>query len=284
MQILHTTAEMRGLSGDWRRAGERVVLVPTMGNLHAGHLRLVDRARELGDRVVASIFVNPMQFGPNEDFAAYPRTLGADCEHLREHGAAAVFVPEVAEIYPRPLEEMSRIEVPGVSEDLCGRFRPGHFSGVATVVCKLFNIVSPHVAVFGEKDFQQLMVIRRMVSDLALPVGIEGVATLREADGLAMSSRNAYLDGEQRRLAPELYRTLRRVHAGLTAGRRDYAGLEAEAMQALEEAGFEPEYVAVRAARDLRGPGGEGAELVILAAARLGRARLIDNIRWPGHD
>ena len=284
MQILHTTAEMRGLSREWREQAERLCLVPTMGNLHAGHLRLVDRARALGSRIVASIFVNPMQFGPKEDFAAYPRTFEADCGLLREHDVHAVFAPDVSEIYPRPLDAMTRIEVPGVSEDLCGRSRPGHFTGVATVVAKLFNIVQPQAAVFGEKDFQQLLVIRRMAADLALPVEIEGVATLRETDGLAMSSRNAYLESEQRRQAPALYRTLGRVHSELTAGRRDYAALEEEALRTLAAGGFEPEYVAVRRAGDLRAPAAEDADLVILGAARLGRARLIDNIRWPGSD
>lgn len=284
MQILHTTAEMRGLSREWREQGERLCLVPTMGNLHAGHLRLVDRARALGSRIVASIFVNPMQFGPKEDFAAYPRTFEADCARLREHGVHAVFAPDVPEIYPRPLDAMTRIEVPGVSEDLCGRSRPGHFTGVATVVAKLFNIVQPQAAVFGEKDFQQLLVIRRMAADLALPVEIEGVATLREADGLAMSSRNAYLESERRGQAPALYRTLCHVHSELTAGRRDYAALEDEARRTLAAGGFEPDYIAVRRAEDLRAPAAEDADLVVLGAARLGRARLIDNIRWPGSD
>lgn len=282
MQILRTVADMRRLSREWQSAGERVCFVPTMGNLHAGHLRLVERAQELGSRTVVSIFVNPLQFGPNEDLAAYPRTEDEDCRRLREFGADAVFMPEVSEIYPRPLAQMCRIEVPGLSEDLCGRFRPGHFAGVATVVGKLFNIVAPRVAVFGEKDFQQLLVIRRMVTDLALPVEVEGVATLREPDGVAMSSRNAYLDAEQRRRAPRLYASLRAVHAGLTAGRQDYEVLESEARQALEAGGLEPEYVAVRRAEDLQVPADSDVDLVVLAAARLGRARLIDNLRWAG--
>ena len=262
----------------WRAAGERVVLVPTMGNLHRGHTELVERARGIGDRVVVSIFVNPMQFGQGEDFASYPRTLKADADKLEAAGADLLFNPGVDEVYPRPPGEQTRVEVPGLSAMLCGASRPGHFVGVATVVCKLLNMAQPDVAVFGEKDFQQLMVIRRMVEDLAMPVEIVGVPTVREPDGLALSSRNGYLTAEERRRAPALYRELTATAEALRQGRSDYGALEAAARERLQDAGLRPDYFEIRRQADLGVPGPGEPSLVIVAAAHLGRARLIDNL------
>jgi pantoate--beta-alanine ligase len=262
----------------WRTEGERVAFVPTMGNLHAGHIALVRRARELAPRVVASIFVNPLQFGAGEDLAAYPRTLDRDREMLEEAGCDLLFAPAVETMYPHGQGVQTRVEVPEISDILCGATRPGHFIGVATVVCKLFNMVQPDLALFGEKDFQQLLVIRRLVEDLAIPVRIEGVATVREPDGLAMSSRNGYLSVSERALAPALYRALGAAAQGLGAG-RPIAEVEEETVAAIAAAGLRPDYVSVRRAEDLGVPGDEDRELAILAAAYLGRARLIDNLR-----
>jgi pantoate--beta-alanine ligase len=278
METLSKVADLRNRIGEWRRAGERIALVPTMGNLHAGHLDLVRRAREQAARVVVSIFVNPMQFGPTEDFAAYPRTLDADREKLRQAGADLVFAPRVQEVYPDGQVQQTRVEVPEISNQLCGASRPGHFVGVATVVCKLFNMVQPDLAIFGEKDFQQLLVIRRMTRDLSLPVDIVGAPTVREADGLAMSSRNGYLNAEERALAPRLYANLQQAARALGQG-DGVAHVEADTARALEQAGFRPDYVSVRRAADLGLPGESDRELVILAAAQLGPARLIDNLR-----
>ncbi|MGE0081763.1 MAG: pantoate--beta-alanine ligase [Thiohalomonadaceae bacterium] len=262
----------------WRAADDSVAFVPTMGNLHAGHIALVKRARELAARVVVSVFVNPLQFGPNEDLDAYPRTPEQDAARLAEAGADLLFLPAEAEMYPQGREGVTYVEVPGLSDILCGASRPGHFRGVATVVSKLFHIVQPDVAVFGQKDFQQLAIIRRMVADLDFPIAIEGVATMREADGLAMSSRNGYLSAEERSRAPGLYQVLSQVSVGLKAGRRDFAALEQEAADELRSRGFEPDYVSIRRAADLAPPAQTDGELVVLAAARLGRTRLIDNL------
>ena len=278
---LETLAEITALRervAAWRRAGERVGFVPTMGNLHAGHLALVTEARRLAERVVVSIFVNPLQFGPQEDFAAYPRTLARDQELLARVGTDLLFAPTVAAVYPRGQAEQTRVEVPGISDILCGASRPGHFVGVATVVCKLFNMVQPDLAVFGEKDFQQLQVIRLMTLDLSLPVAVHGLATVREADGLAMSSRNGYLTAEERARAPALYQTLRRCAERLRQG-QDIATVEGQAGEEIAAAGFGPDYFSVRRAADLALPQAGDRELVVLAAARLGRARLIDNLR-----
>ncbi len=276
MERLDDIPAVRRQLRQWRDAGERVALVPTMGNLHEGHLALVEAARAQCPRVVVSIFVNPLQFGPGEDFDRYPRTEEQDARRLEALGVDGLFLPEERVLYPRGRETVTRIHVPGVSEGLCGAARPGHFDGVATVVAKLFNIVGPDVAVFGRKDYQQLCVIRRMVADLDLPVEVVGVPTVREADGLAMSSRNAYLSPEQRRRAPALHRVLVESAERLRAG-EPVASVEAAASAALAEAGLEPEYVAVRRAGDLARPA-PGEARVILAAARLGRARLIDNL------
>jgi len=278
MNTQRTIAGVREQVRAWRLAGERVAFVPTMGNLHAGHMSLVARARELADRVVVSIFVNPLQFSVGEDLSAYPRTPEEDAVMLEGAGVDLLFLPEEAEVYPRGREGVTYVEVPGISELLCGASRPGHFRGVATVVCKLFNIVQPDVACFGEKDFQQLAVLRRMVAELDIPVEMVGVPTMREVDGLAMSSRNGYLSSEERRIAPALYQTLQALARRLREGESDYSLLQREGVVELEKAGFRPDYLEIRRADDLMPPhGGEGV-LVILAAAWLGRARLIDNL------
>ncbi|RKT46914.1 pantoate--beta-alanine ligase [Thiocapsa rosea] len=278
MKTIETLEDLREQVRAWRGAGERVAFVPTMGNLHAGHLTLIAEARARAPRVVASIFVNPMQFGPAEDLDAYPRTLARDRELLEAAGCDLVFAPNVATVYPRGSEAQTRVEVPGLSDVLCGESRPGHFRGVATVVCKLFNMVQPDVALFGEKDFQQLLVIRRMVEDLAMPVEIVGVPTVREPDGLAMSSRNGYLSPSERARAPALRRVLTAARQSLLAGTAA-ASVEREAEDALREAGLAPDYVRVRATHDLRPATQADRDLVILAAAYLGQARLIDNLR-----
>jgi pantoate--beta-alanine ligase len=271
-------SELRERVAAWRVAGERVAFVPTMGNLHAGHLCLVREARARADRVVASIFVNPLQFGPSEDLDAYPRTLDEDRRLLVETGCDLLFAPRVGEVYPRGQETQTRVEVPGLSDILCGASRPGHFVGVATVVCKLLNMAQPDVALFGEKDFQQLMVIRRMVEDLVMPVEIVGVPTVREPDGLAMSSRNGYLTAEERRLAPALRRVLIAAAESLRAG-ESVARVEQAALESLAAAGLRPDYLSVRRAGDLASADPDDRDLIILAAAYLGRARLIDNLR-----
>ena len=278
MNSVSTVATLRARVREWRTRGNRIAFVPTMGNLHAGHLRLVHHARASADRVVVSIFVNPLQFGAGEDFSSYPRTLEADRAALMEADADLLFVPEIERIYPRDLEQMTRVEVPALSTILCGAPRPGHFAGVATVVAKLFNLVQPDSAVFGEKDYQQLVIIRRMVEDLNIPVSIEGVATVREPDGLAMSSRNRYLDPDERARAPRLYQVLCAAGEQLAAGERDYGAIEQAAREALIGAGFEPDYVSVRRAADLASPAAGDKVLRVLAAARLGVTRLIDNI------
>jgi pantoate--beta-alanine ligase len=256
--------------------GESLALVPTMGNLHAGHMSLVREARKLADRVVVSIFVNPMQFDRDEDLAAYPRTLEEDIAQLDKAKVDLVFAPAVDEIYNE--QAITRIHIPGLGERLEGASRPGHFDGVATIVAKLFNLIQPDVALFGEKDFQQLLLIRRMAEDLNFPVAVMGFPTVRESDGLAMSSRNAYLSSEQRQQAPMLYASLQKLELALREGEKDYVELGAHAEKILENAGFSVDYVAIRRAYDLEAPSGDEAELVILASAWLGKARLIDNI------
>ena len=279
MQTVHTINELRAQVALWKRAGERVAFAPTMGNLHRGHLHLVERARAWASRAVSSIFVNPLQFGPNEDFAAYPRTLAEDSRLLAAAGLDLLFAPGVAEVYPRPLEAMTQVSVPDLPAVLCGASRPTHFLGVTTVVTKLLNMVQPDIAVFGEKDWQQLVIIRRMAVDLNLPVEIVGVPTVREADGLALSSRNGYLSPEQRAVAPRLYATLQAVAEQWRAGARDALGLEEAGKAQLIAAGFRPDYLEIRRADDLQRPApGEAADLRVFAAAWLGRARLIDNL------
>lgn len=263
----------------WRQQGLRVALVPTMGNLHKGHATLVARARELADRVVVSIFVNPLQFGPSEDFARYPRTPEEDRALLDEYHADLLFSPGVKDMYPPSQAPHTIVNVPELSDILCGVVRPGHFAGVATVVAKLFNIVQPDVAVFGEKDYQQLAIIKRMAIDLCMPLQVVGVATVREPNGLAMSSRNRYLTAEQRQHAAQIYATLSATAAHLKQGRRDYAALEQAAIGELQQAGFSTDYVSIRDADDLQPPTANPSTLVVLTAARLGKARLIDNVQ-----
>jgi pantoate--beta-alanine ligase len=276
MLTVHTVAELRSKVAGWKQAGERVAFVPTMGNLHEGHLQLIERARAAAPRTVASVFVNPLQFGPNEDFERYPRTLPQDAARLEAAGCDLLFAPDVAEMYPRGREALTTVSVPGLNAMLDGEFRPGHFDGVATVVSLLFHQVQPDVAVFGEKDWQQLQVIRRMVGDLQMPIEILGHPTARDADGLAMSSRNQYLSDEERRVAPEIHRTLVELASELRAGRRDYEALQRAATDRLSAAGFRPQYVEIRAP-DLAIPAQDAAEWVVLVAAFLGRTRLIDN-------
>jgi pantoate--beta-alanine ligase len=278
MELVEQLSDLRTQVQAWRTAGERVGFVPTMGNLHEGHITLVREALKLVPRVVVSIFVNPLQFGPTEDLAAYPRTPEQDWARLDAAGCSLLFAPTVPTMYPNGQETQTRVEVPGVSGILCGASRPGHFIGVATVVCKLFNMVQPDLALFGEKDFQQLLVIRRMVADLAIPVEITGVPTVREPDGLAMSSRNGYLSASERTLAPGLYRALTAAARQLVAG-RPVPEVEAAAADTLTGAGLRPDYVSVRRAADLAEPSESDPDLVILAAAWLGRTRLIDNLR-----
>ena len=277
MQTVHTIAQLRSAVDQWRARRERVALVPTMGNLHDGHLQLIKHAARAADKVVVSIFVNPTQFGPQEDFAAYPRTLKQDSLQLAENGVQLLFAPELEELYPHGVDDTVRVEVPGLSDILCGVSRPGHFAGVATVVTKLLNAVRPHVAVFGEKDYQQLLVVRRLVSDLCLNIEILAEPTIREADGLAMSSRNDYLSAEERRQAPQLYQTLRWLGEQLASG-SSYDSLAAQGMEMLRECGLHPDYVAIRRAEDLQPPQAADSRLIILAAAWLGRTRLIDNL------
>ena len=279
METVTTISAVRERVHTWRRAGDRVVFVPTMGNLHPGHVSLIEAARRHGERFIASIFVNPMQFGPNEDFAHYPRTPREDESMLANAGCDLMFMPEVAEIYPHGAERAARVEVPGLSRLLEGEFRPGHMEGVSTVVAKLFHIVDPDVAIFGEKDYQQLTVIRRMVTELCMRVEIVGAPTMREADGLAMSSRNQYLTAAERKVAPVIYRTLEAAAARIRAGDAEFASIERAGFQALEGAGLRPDYFSVRRATDLTSPDSATRELVVLAAARLGRARLIDNVQ-----
>ena len=254
----------------------RIVFVPTMGNLHAGHISLMTQAREFGDTVVASLFVNRLQFGPNEDFDKYPRTFAADCEKLEAAGVDVLFAPTENDLYPEPQQYM--VTPPETQDRLEGSFRPGHFIGVATVVLKLFNIVQPQVAVFGKKDYQQLMVLRNMTRQLALPIEIVGGETVRAADGLALSSRNGYLSAAERAEAARLNRVLHGVRDALVRGERDYAKLEQAATTELERHGWRPDYVAVRRQSDLQEPQPADHQLVVLSASHLGTTRLIDNV------
>lgn len=255
-----------------------VAFVPTMGNLHAGHLKLVEIARAHGQCVVVSIFVNPLQFGANEDLASYPRTLKEDCKKLLAAGADVVFTPTEKEMYPVPQQIL--VEPPPIANELCGAARPGHFRGMATVVLKLFNIVQPQVAIFGNKDFQQLFIVREMVRQLNLPIAIIGGDTVREDDGLAMSSRNGYLKPAERAEAPRLQRALQQVVQAVQGGRSDYAAIEAQTAQYLTQLGWIVDYIAVRSAETLLTPAAGERELVALGAARLGKTRLIDNIQF----
>ncbi|TKB51483.1 pantoate--beta-alanine ligase [Ferrimonas sediminicola] len=278
MQTISDIHRLHQQLKQWRSQGQSVAFVPTMGNLHEGHLLLVKEAKQRAERVVVSIFVNPMQFGAGEDLAAYPRTLEQDQAALVELGADLLFTPTPDLLYPQGLENQTYVEVPGISMRYCGESRPGHFRGVATVVCKLFNLVQPDLALFGMKDYQQLAVIRAMVRDLNMPVEVLGIDTVRASDGLALSSRNGYLTAEERQRAPELKRTLdwmaEQLHQGIAFGE-----LERQAAQRLDNAGFSTDYIHICHAHNLDKAVSGDSELVILAAAQLGRARLIDNLR-----
>ncbi len=279
IEVVNTLAVLRTRVADWRRAGLRVGFVPTMGNLHAGHYSLVTLARQHADRVVSSVFVNPTQFGPSEDFTRYPRTPDADTSGLEAAGCDVLWLPEVEAMYPFGVALAAKVQVPGMSAELEGACRPGHFDGVCTVVARLFNQVQPDVAAFGKKDFQQLAVIRQMVEDLHFPIELLPGAIVREADGLAMSSRNQYLSAAERALAPTIHATLQMMRAAAMAGATREA-VEAEAETTLRAAGFEPDYAAVRTP-ELRLPSdGDAGARVALIAARLGRTRLIDNLEF----
>jgi pantoate--beta-alanine ligase len=280
MDTVTTVAAVREHVRRWRSEGRRVAFVPTMGNLHAGHVSLIEAARRYGDRFVASIFVNPMQFGPNEDYAQYPRTPTQDARMLTDAGCNLMFMPDVAAIYPNGSERATRVDVPSLSRILDGEFRPGHFEGVSTIVSTLFHIVEPDVAVFGEKDFQQLTIIRRMVADLLMPVEIVGAPTVRDTDGLAMSSRNQYLTPAERQTAPIIYQTLQAAARRLEGGDTDFASIEGAGLATLKNAGLKPDYFSIRQAHDLAVPTADTRHLVVLIAARLGKARLIDNIQF----
>ena len=280
MNTLHTIAQLRAAVSRARQEGKRIGLVPTMGNLHAGHIALVEKALQRTDYVVVSIFVNPIQFGAGEDLDSYPRTLPEDQSKLHEIGTHMIFAPNVSEMYPDGMEGHTRVAVPVVSEGLCGSSRPGHFEGVATVVSKLLNIVQPDLAIFGQKDFQQLAVIRKMAHELCMPVQIMGEPTVRAANGLALSSRNGYLSEEQLASAPQLYKTLQQIAAALQSGRRDFASVIEEARVQLVTAGLQPDYLDLRDAHSLQPVNDQSQEAVALAAAYLGKTRLIDNLQF----
>lgn len=282
MQIATTIAEVREKVLEWRSAGRKVGFVPTMGNLHDGHLALCRLARKVTRHYVVSAFVNPMQFGPNEDFDHYPRTPEKDEDLLRSVQCDLLYRPAVEEIYPNGLLNAVRVEVPGLTDILCGESRPGHFGGVASVVNRLLNIVQPHVAVFGEKDFQQLAIVRRMVDELKIPVNIVGAPTVRTADGFAMSSRNQYLSDDERALAPRMYEELCKVAEAIELGQgslSEIMQLEAKARAALTADGFAVDYFSTVSVNTLRKPSISESDLVVMCAARLGKARLIDNKR-----
>jgi len=280
---MRTVGDLRALRAcirAWKQEGQRVGFVPTMGNLHAGHFSLVDLARRYADRVVASVFVNPTQFGPSEDFTRYPRTLAEDSVGLVEHNCDLLFAPSVEVMYPFGPEHAMRIHVPDVGDTLEGAHRPGHFDGVATVVAKLFAMVEPDVAVFGQKDWQQLLVVRRLVRELAYPLEVVAGPIVRDEDGLALSSRNRYLEAHQRVRAPELHATLQWMRDSFAEGHALQA-VEGAAVRRLERAGFQPDYAVVRRAEDLAVPAGdERSGLIALVAARLGSTRLIDNLTF----
>lgn len=278
MQAIQTRSELQALLAAWRSNGERVALVPTMGNLHAGHLSLVEIAAQQAEKVVVSSFVNPTQFVAGEDYDKYPRTPDADLALFHGQPADLLFAPDVATMYPFGIAQATRVVVPVLTDEFCAASRPGHFDGVTSVVMRLFALVQPDVAVFGQKDYQQQLIVRHMVADLGLPIRMELGPIVRETDGLAMSSRNAYLLNEERVIAAQLYATLQGVAAKLLAGQRDFGALEGAARRALAEAQQSPEYVAIRSAADLAVPDLNCKNLVVLAASRVGAVRLIDNI------
>jgi len=278
MQTVKIKSIIRATTSRWKNEGESVAFVPTMGNLHEGHLKLVDVARQHASKVVVSIYVNPTQFDEGEDVDNYPRTLERDSAMLAERGVDLLFAPDSEEMLVQDSKHATRVEIPNLSNILCGVSRPRHFVGVTTIVAKFFNIVQPDLAVFGEKDFQQLFLIRKMVADLDFPIKILGVPTMRESDGLAMSSRNGYLDDAQRVLARHLYQCLQELSSRIEKGERDYAKLEEDAVKYLENNAIVADYVSIRRVDDLQSAAPDDVELVILAAVKLGKARLIDNI------
>jgi len=278
MRTVHALKELRTMLRGYRQKGKRIALVPTMGNLHEGHISLVRRASETADIVVTSIFVNPIQFGATEDLDSYPRTLQEDQEALEKAGSTLVFTPSNSEIYPGGLARQTRVIVPEVSEGHCGVSRPGHFEGVATVVTVLLNMVQPDVAVFGEKDFQQLAVIRKLIRDLMIPVEIVGAPTVRDKDGLAKSSRNGNLSQTERAAAPVIYQTLKDAAEKIRLGRFDFNAIEVEANMALGAAGLRPEYFNIANSLTLKPAAADDTELTLLVAAFLGTTRLIDNL------
>lgn len=277
MQTFADIAALRDQLRTFKREGRKIAFVPTMGNLHEGHLTLVRKAREHADIVVVSIFVNPMQFERADDLNNYPRTLDEDLSKLNSQGVDLVFTPSAEMMYPEGLDKQTAVEVPGLSSMLEGASRPGHFRGVATIVTKLFNIVQPDVACFGEKDFQQLAIIRKMTSDLALDIEIIGVPTVREMDGLAMSSRNGLLTIDERQRAPVLARTMRWISSAIRSGRDDYASIIEDANDQLRAADLQPDEIFIRDARTLQAINADTTQAVILMSAFLGKARLIDN-------
>ncbi|KTB81446.1 pantoate--beta-alanine ligase [Pseudomonas syringae] len=278
MNTVKTVQELRAAIARARGEGKRIALTPTMGNLHSGHAALVAKAAQRADFVVATIFVNPLQFGPKEDLATYPRTLAADQEKLLAAGCNLLFTPSVEEMYPHGMTSQTIVSVPHLSQGLCGASRPGHFEGVATVVSKLFNMVQPDLAIFGEKDFQQLAVIRAMVRDLNMPIQIIGEPTVRADDGLALSSRNGYLNEEQRAAAPALYQAIRQIADALRAGEQDFDTLLTGKKRQLEAAGFRIDYLEICETSSLRPASAQDRDVVILAAAFMGTTRLIDNL------
>jgi len=278
LQEISTTAALREQLSEWRRSGDHIALVPTMGNLHDGHLSLVSVARSHAERVVVSVFVNPTQFAEGEDFEDYPRSLERDKRRLKRLHTDLLFAPDIETMYPFGIDNATSVTVPVLTDQLCGSFRPGHFDGMTSVVSRLFSLVQPDVAVFGQKDYQQLLLIRRLTQDLSLPIEIICGPTQREEDGLAQSSRNQYLSDKERVIAPKLFAILNSIGQDLESGNRNYTELEEHAVAELRKLHFEPEYVSIRRAENLDAPDRDNDELVVLAAARLGKARLIDNI------
>jgi pantoate--beta-alanine ligase len=278
MQIYHHISQLRSALNAVRQSGQRIALVPTMGNLHRGHIRLVEAASDLADHVVATIFVNPMQFAQHEDLDKYPSTPDADIEKLKKAGCHTLFAPPAREVYPDGLSQHTVVSVPGLSERLCGASRPGHFDGVATVVSKLFNIVQPDHAIFGLKDYQQFQVIRKMAADLCFNISITGVPTERDEHGLALSSRNGYMSASEKQTAVLIYATLQQTAEKISQGTRDYFALEQQAQTQLEAAGIKPDYFTVCQADTLAPATAADTRLVILTAAFVGTTRLIDNI------
>lgn len=278
MRTIQKIDEIHAQIRTWRNTDKQIAFIPTMGNLHDGHLSLIKQAQQRADHVVVSIFVNPMQFGKGEDFENYPHTPQDDNKKLFEAGVDLLFIPTTSDLYPQGIEASTRVEVPGYSDILCGAHRPNHFTGVSTIVTKFFNIIQPDIALFGEKDYQQLLIIRRVTEDLCFPVTILSGPTIREPDGLAISSRNNYLSSIERQSAPVLYKILKQIKKALQSGNHNYTALEKSALSMLEKENFTPDYFSIRRADNLAPAQPEDNNLIILAAAKLGKTRLIDNM------